>query len=109
MQAALAGLALDDDAVAKRRLRQLRHRVLLRAMTRDLEGQASLAEVCETMSDLAETSIGAALAWSIARLEAEFGRPRDAAGREQQLVVIGMGKLGGRELNVSPDIALVFV
>ncbi len=109
MQAALAGLALDDDAVAKRRLRQLRHRVLLRAMTRDLEGQASLAEVCETMSDLAETSIGAALAWSIARLEAEFGRPRDAAGREQQLVVIGMGTLGGRELNVSSDIDLVFV
>ena len=109
IQAALEGLALDDEAAAKRRLRLLRHRVLLRAMALDLDGRAPLAEVCEAMSDLADASIRAALAWSVARLEAEFGRPRDAAGGVQELVVIGMGKLGGRELNVSSDIDLVFV
>ncbi|MDH5579603.1 MAG: hypothetical protein OEZ09_14240, partial [Betaproteobacteria bacterium] len=54
MAAALEGAAGDDERVLKRRLRQLRQRVLLRVMARDLEGRADLAEVCATMSDLAE-------------------------------------------------------
>jgi [glutamine synthetase] adenylyltransferase / [glutamine synthetase]-adenylyl-L-tyrosine phosphorylase len=90
--AALAGAAGDDEAAFKRRLRRLRQRVLLRTMARDLEGGAPLEEVCGTMSDLAELQISAALDWL----------------REPDLVVIAMGKLGGRELNVSSDIDLVF-
>jgi [glutamine synthetase] adenylyltransferase / [glutamine synthetase]-adenylyl-L-tyrosine phosphorylase len=82
-----------DEAALKRALRQLRQRVLLRTLARDLSGRASCAEVCDTTSDLAEVSIAAALAF---------------LGCEE-LVVIGMGKLGGRELNVSSDIDLVFV
>src|SRR6185503_11837412 len=77
----------------KKALRQLRTRVLLRVMARDLSGAASLDEVCGTMSDLAEESIAAALAWLDAR----------------DLVVVAMGKLGGRELNVSSDIDLVLL
>jgi len=109
MRAALSGLADGDDADAKRRLRELRRRVMLRAMARDLDGGPRLDEVCAMMSDLAEESIRAALAVAEARLAPEFGRPRDAQGVAQTLVVIGMGKLGGRELNVSSDIDLVFV
>ena len=109
MRASLSGLADGDDADAKRRLRELRRRVMLRAMARDLEGGPRLDEVCAMMSDLAEESIRAALAVAEARLAPEFGRPLDAQGRAQPLVVIGMGKLGGRELNVSSDIDLVFV
>ena len=82
-----------DETGFKRRLRELRQRVLLRTMARDLTGRADCAEVCATMSDLAEVSIAAALAF---------------LGRED-LVVVGMGKLGGRELNVSSDIDLVFI
>jgi glutamate-ammonia-ligase adenylyltransferase len=67
--------------------------VLLRVMARDLSGHAALEEVCGAMSDLAELSIAAALA----HLKCE------------DLVVVGMGKLGGRELNVSSDIDLVFL
>ncbi len=91
--AALAGASDDDERALKRRLRQLRQRVLLRVMARDLEGSADLAEVCATMSDLAELEIAAALDWTRAR----------------DLVVVAMGKLGGRELNVSSDIDLIFV
>jgi glutamate-ammonia-ligase adenylyltransferase len=78
-------------------MRRLRRRVLLRTMARDLDGEgapaARLAEVCSTMTMLAEFTIRAALRW----LE------------EEDLIVVGMGKLGGGELNVSSDIDLVFV
>src|SRR5471032_512779 len=93
MARALAGAPDDDEAALKRRLRRLRERVLLRTMARDLEGLADLAEVCSTFSDLAELCIRACLAWL----------------RESELIVVAMGKLGGRELNVSSDIDLVFV
>ena len=90
MAAALAGAEREDESALMRRLRRLRQRVLLRLIARDLGGLASLDEVCGTMTDLAELAIGAALG-------------------EKELIVVGMGKLGGRELNVSSDIDLVFV
>ncbi len=82
-----------DEASLKRRLRELRNRTLLRVMARDLSGRADLQEVCGTMSALAEGEIAAALEF--------LGCP--------ELAVVGMGKLGGGELNVSSDIDLVFV
>ncbi|MCX7961242.1 MAG: bifunctional [glutamate--ammonia ligase]-adenylyl-L-tyrosine phosphorylase/[glutamate--ammonia-ligase] adenylyltransferase [Burkholderiales bacterium] len=91
--AALEGAAADDEATLRRRLRRLRARVFLRTMARDLSGEADLAEVCGTMSELAEQQIRVALEW--------LGVP--------DLIVVAMGKLGGRELNVSSDIDLVFV
>ena len=97
MARALEGARGDDEAALKRRLRRLRQRVLLRTMARDLAGGVDdpvrLAEVCETTSELAEQAIRAALDW--------LG--------DGELVVVAMGKLGGRELNVSSDIDLVFV
>jgi glutamate-ammonia-ligase adenylyltransferase len=95
----LEGSAGEDEAALKRRLRTLRRRVLLRVMARDLSGQADLEEVCGSMSDLAELEIAAGLEWA----EKAEGLP--AGG----LSVVGMGKLGGRELNVSSDVDLVFV
>src|SRR6266851_4543914 len=93
MACALEGTEHDDEAALKRRLRRLRQRVVLRVMARDLSRRADLDEVCGAMSDLAELEISTALRW----LGAE------------DLVVVGMGKLGGRELNVSSDIDLVFL
>jgi [glutamine synthetase] adenylyltransferase / [glutamine synthetase]-adenylyl-L-tyrosine phosphorylase len=89
-------------------LRQLRKRVMLRVMTRDLQGRASLEEVCEAMTLLAEVSIESAQAILEQQLHAEFGTPIGESGKPQRLIVIGMGKLGGRELNVSSDIDLIF-
>src|SRR5882672_10638928 len=93
MAQALEGAKRDDEAAFKRRLRRLRERVLLRAMARDLVARAPLDEVCAAMSDLAELSFAAALEWLNAG----------------DLVVVGMGKLGGRELNVSSDVDVIFL
>ncbi len=109
IDAALAGAAADDEDALKRRLRQLRQRVLLRVMARDLSGRADLAEVCGTMSVLADAAIAIAQTWSEAQLAPTHGVPRGATGAGQPFIVVGMGKLGGGELNVSSDIDLVFV
>ncbi len=90
-------------------LRRLRRRVFVHTLARDLTARADLAEVCANMTTLAETALRAAVALHHGALAAEHGEPRDENGEAQDLVVIGMGKLGGRELNVSSDVDLVFV
>jgi glutamate-ammonia-ligase adenylyltransferase len=105
MRGFLAARDTSDDARLARALRELRARVWLRVAARDLAGLAPLAEVVGTMSDLAEVALAAAHRHHRARLEAEHGAPAGAG----DLLVVGMGKLGGRELNVSSDIDLVFV
>lgn len=90
-------------------LRQLRRRVLAHVLVRDLAGRADLAEVTETMSRLADRCVAEAYAVLRGALARRHGEPLDGAGRPQHLMVIGMGKLGGRELNVSSDIDLIFV
>ncbi len=90
-------------------LRRLRKRVLLTLMERDLAGCASLGEVCSTMTLLAEVAIERALACVMEELQQTLGMPCSEAGERQELVVVGMGKLGGGELNVSSDIDLIFV
>src|SRR5262249_40330053 len=83
--------------------------VFCTVMERDLAGRADVAEVTGTMTDLAEVSIQRALDVLSRELEALFGEPRGPNGERLQLGVVGMGKLGGRELNVSSDIDLIFV
>ncbi len=97
-----------DEAGLRTALRQLRQRVMLRVIARDLGGLATLDEVCVTMTALAEVALAAALERLEPALEAELGAPL-ADGRRQRLIVVGMGKLGGGELNVSSDVDLVFV
>ncbi|HSB48254.1 MAG TPA: bifunctional [glutamate--ammonia ligase]-adenylyl-L-tyrosine phosphorylase/[glutamate--ammonia-ligase] adenylyltransferase [Burkholderiales bacterium] len=109
MKAFLQAHPSADDDTLKRVLRALRKRVMLRLIARDLGGLATLAEVTATTTALAETAIAHALAGLEERLAERHGRALGAAsGRTQQLHVIGMGKLGGAELNVSSDVDLVF-
>jgi glutamate-ammonia-ligase adenylyltransferase len=103
------GPALIDEALLRRVLRRLRTEVFCTVMERDLRGHADLAEVTGAMTDLAEVSIRKALDVLSAELEALFGEPRGPEGERLVLGVVGMGKLGGRELNVSSDIDLIFV
>ncbi len=92
------------------RLRRLRSQCLLALIGRDLAGRADLAEVTSTMTALAEECLDAACAAVAAELEATYGEPvGESSGKAQPLLVVGMGKLGGAELNVSSDIDLVFV
>jgi len=89
-------------------LRRFRRREMVRIAWRDLAGLAGLEETLGDLTDLAEALVGAALerlhGWQARR----FGEPRAADGQPQRLVVLGMGKLGGRELNFSSDIDLIF-
>ncbi|MFN3883636.1 MAG: bifunctional [glutamate--ammonia ligase]-adenylyl-L-tyrosine phosphorylase/[glutamate--ammonia-ligase] adenylyltransferase [Rhodocyclaceae bacterium] len=107
-QAWLNERPLDEENL-KPCLRRFKQRAMARIIGRDLTGQADLAEVVESMSIIAETAIAAALAVTEATLVARYGAPRNAQGERQRLIVVGMGKLGGRELNVSSDIDLIFV
>jgi glutamate-ammonia-ligase adenylyltransferase len=106
--ASLTGVASADELAQT--LRTLRRRVFLHTMVRDLTGLATLTEVCGTLTTLADVSLQAAVALHAKHLNAAHGAPIGGeTGTEQSLIVIGMGKLGGGELNVSSDIDLVFV
>ncbi|WP_063533538.1 bifunctional [glutamate--ammonia ligase]-adenylyl-L-tyrosine phosphorylase/[glutamate--ammonia-ligase] adenylyltransferase [Burkholderia sp. MSMB1589WGS] len=98
-----------SEGALKKALRQLRGEAFGAVAERDLAGRADVAEVTGTMTDLAEAAIQRALALLAADLEAQYGEPRGPSGERLALGVVGMGKLGGRELNVSSDIDLIFV
>ncbi|WP_449252241.1 bifunctional [glutamate--ammonia ligase]-adenylyl-L-tyrosine phosphorylase/[glutamate--ammonia-ligase] adenylyltransferase [Chitinimonas lacunae] len=109
MEAALPDPSSDDEAALAIALRRLRQRVMARLLARDLGGLADLDEVVTTVSDLAEVVIGAALDL-VSRPDPRHGQPiGEESGTPQRLLVVGMGKLGGRELNASSDIDLIFV
>lgn len=90
-------------------LRRLRRRLMLALIARDATGRADLAEVVGTTTALAELAVQSAVAAHARELAAAYGVPTSAAGVPQDLLVVGMGKLGGAELNVSSDIDLIFV
>ena len=94
----------------KKVLRQLRKRTFFLAMVRDLAGLGNLQEVVEAMTALADLCVEQAYRSVMADLVTVYGTPRDpASGLPQEMIIIGMGKLGGRELNVSSDIDLVML
>ncbi len=98
-----------DEAEFDRRLRQFRRDMMLRILWRDFNRLAELPETMSDMTLLAEVTIQAALAYHHGLLQQRYGTPIGKhSGLPQPLVVLGMGKLGGRELNVSSDIDLIF-
>lgn len=108
MEAALQALRAQgyDVGAALRILRQL---VMERCMTLDCAGQADLAAVTRCVTELAELALDQACQAARADLDSRHGAPLDPDGQPVQLWIIGMGKLGARELNVSSDIDLIYV
>ncbi|MGP1614311.1 MAG: bifunctional [glutamate--ammonia ligase]-adenylyl-L-tyrosine phosphorylase/[glutamate--ammonia-ligase] adenylyltransferase, partial [Pollutimonas bauzanensis] len=97
-------------ADVRRILRQLRERVFFTLMVRDINGAAPLHEVVGAMSALADLAVAQAYESVAASLAETHGVPIDPhSGRPQELLILGMGKLGGRELNVSSDIDLIML
>jgi glutamate-ammonia-ligase adenylyltransferase len=90
-------------------LRQWRKREMVRIAWRDLAGWASLEETLHDLSVFADTAIQVASEHARQTLVARYGEPRSGSGEAQPLIVIGMGKLGGGELNFSSDVDLVFL
>ena len=91
-------------------LRRLRGLLFAAIVERDVAGRADLAEVLAAISRFADFAVQKALADQHAALCELHGVPiGEESGRPQQMIVVGMGKLGGRELNVSSDIDLIFL
>jgi [glutamine synthetase] adenylyltransferase / [glutamine synthetase]-adenylyl-L-tyrosine phosphorylase len=90
-------------------LRRFRRRHLARIAWRDLADLADIDTVLRELSMLADTCIAAACVRAERELAARHGTPRRAEGTALPLLVLGMGKLGGGELNFSSDIDLVFL
>jgi len=94
----------------RRVLRQLRERVFYAAMVRDLARQASLDEVTTAMTRLAEIAVEQAYRSVMQEMVARHGAPLDpVCGKPMEMIIVGMGKLGGGELNVSSDIDLIML
>ncbi len=103
--AALQATGLDTTAA----LRVLRQLTLERLAQLDCTGQASLEVVTHGMTWLAEVTLDIAWQRVSADLDALHGAPTKACGQRAQMWIVGMGKLGARELNVSSDIDLIYV
>ena len=109
MAACLAALAERGHDELGARLRILRQLVMERLVVLDCEQAAPLAVVTRAVAELAELALDAACAHAFAQLDERHGAPLTEAGQRAQLWVIGMGKFGARELNVSSDIDLIYV
>ncbi len=90
-------------------LAMFRRHELLRIVLRDRMGIASLAAVTDEISSLADAILGCALAAVTKDVEARHGRPLTESGSPTGFTVLALGKLGGRELNYSSDIDLMFL
>ena len=103
---------IDDAAeidVVKSQLRRARDRAMLRIIWREVAGLADLDETLGELSRLADTMLQIATAQAERRLEAKYGYVVDATGKRVSPVILGMGKLGGCELNFSSDIDVIFL
>jgi len=89
-------------------LRRYRNREMMRIIWRDLSQLAALEETMADLSCLAEICLQSALEHHTKALVASHGEPCDADGQVQHMVIIGLGKLGGLELNMSSDIDIIF-
>ena len=90
-------------------LRILRQWTMARLLTQDCEHQAPLETVTLAVTHLAEVALDEACQQAFRDLDARHGVPMTTAGKRAEFWVIGMGKLGARELNVSSDIDLIYV
>lgn len=106
---ALIDRLLADGRALPAALRAARQLVIERLAVLDVECAATLDDVTFTMTTLAECTLERALAQARAEEDLRHGAPRNAAGERIDFWIVGMGKLGARELNVSSDIDLVYV
>jgi len=99
----------EEIEVAKEQLRRIRYRCMLSILWREVAGIATLDETLSSLSNLAEQTLDAAAGFAARKLHERFGVVRDEQGKPVSIVILGMGKLGGAELNFSSDIDLIFL
>ena len=101
--------SLKDSRDCAAALRRFKQRETLRIAFGDLIREQRLETVTRQISFLAEAILDAALQFCLASAAAKRGDPRTPDGQQAHLVALGMGKLGGLELNYSSDIDLIFI
>ncbi len=89
-------------------LRQFRNREMMRLIWRDLNELAAVDEILADLSTLADLCLQAAVDFHSLAYQEKHGIPRNAEGQPQSIIVVGLGKLGGCELNLSSDIDIIF-
>ena len=99
---------VTEESDLHRQLRQFRQREQVRIIWRDLTRSAEMEQTTWELSRLADACIDQALSWLYADACKRWGVPHSRSGEPQQMVVLGMGKLGANELNLSSDIDLIF-
>lgn len=100
--------ASSNISIFSKELREFRHRFLLRLLIREASGLALIEETMKSWSDFADAAILKTIDFCKHFLEKQYGLPLDENGAFSELYVLAMGKLGGRELNFSSDIDLIF-
>ena len=90
-------------------LRRFRNRFMLQVLWREVFGLAKLDDTLTALSALADRVLAVATRRAEAVLEPRYGMVRNADGDKVPLVILGMGKLGGYELNFSSDIDIIFL
>ena len=97
-----------NDAELMKQLRLFRQQQMLRIIWRDIAGLTDTSETLRNLTDLAEVFVDTTLEVLYQDQCKQIGEPCDASGKPERMVVLGMGKLGGHELNFSSDIDLIF-
>lgn len=105
--AATLASATNEEELA-RLLRRFRQQHQVRIIWRDVLLHAPTLETTRDLSDMADVCLEQGYRWLYRQLSESLGTPCNAAGEQQHLVVLGMGKLGAHELNLSSDIDLIF-
>ena len=99
-----------DESQFMANMRLARQKLMIWIALRDLNGAASLDEVTHGLSHFAELAVTESIAYIREDLKSRFGLPWSKSNdAEMPLMVVGMGKLGGFELNLSSDIDLIFL
>ena len=103
-----AVIDLTDEQAWMKALRILRARLMFRWIWQDANQLTNVVTLTRELSDFADACICAAKAFARTPLIVKHGEPIGYSGQVQDLIVIGMGKLGAQELNLSSDIDLIF-
>ena len=102
-------ITAENEAELAKCLRVQRNWMMGRIALRDLMQHAELEETISATSELADALVAGALDWHYERFCKRYGTPIGReSGEPQKMIVIGMGKLGGQELNFSSDVDLIF-
>src|SRR5205823_1143976 len=101
--------AAYEDSNVLRAFRRFRQRQMLRIGVNDIIRDRPLEEITRDISRVADTSLEIALETALRNISKRFGAPITLAGAPARCVILGFGKLGGKELNYSSDIDLMFL